>query len=333
VLGYVGEASGQEAPGAQAGSDLSPAAQALFEQAMRLMDEGRFSEACPKLKEVVRLYPPGVGGKLRLAECYEAAGLLASAWAAYHSAEAAAALAGQAARSQKAAARASEIEPRLSRLTIIVPESLATTPELRVTIDDRLVAPAEWGAAVPIDGGVHVVATTAAGKAPWEARVEVASEAARVDVTVALGDAIPVPPDVAPTGAPPPAKPRVAQLIPPWAWGTSTGGLGLAIVGAALRIDVQVVQSYQEARCNNDLLHCARADPTYHPGPDNNRKHLEFGLFVGFTTAGAVAVASTVAAVVAMRAARPTSERSGRRFVVTPVVSTRAGGLGASGEF
>jgi hypothetical protein len=104
-------------------------------------------------------------------------------------------------------------------------------------------------------------------------------------------------------------------------------------VGAALRIDVQVVQSYQEARCNHDLQHCARADPTYHPAADNNRKHIEFGLFVGLTTVGALAVASTAAALVATRAARATSDHSARRFLVTPLVSTRAGGLSIIGDF
>src|SRR5690242_15851378 len=71
------------------------AAQAIFDSAQALMASHNYAEACPKLEEVVRLVPSGVGAKVQLAKCYDEAGRLASAWAAYLVAENAASTAGQ----------------------------------------------------------------------------------------------------------------------------------------------------------------------------------------------------------------------------------------------
>src|SRR5258708_31530603 len=58
------------------------AAQALFDAAKRLVHEGRFAEACPKLEESQKL-DPAIGTHYALADCYEKAGRLATAWVAY----------------------------------------------------------------------------------------------------------------------------------------------------------------------------------------------------------------------------------------------------------
>src|SRR4051794_13843510 len=63
------------------------AAQAVFDSAQGLMAAREYAAACPKLEEVVRLVPAGVGAKLQLAKCYDEAGRVASAWAAYVVAE------------------------------------------------------------------------------------------------------------------------------------------------------------------------------------------------------------------------------------------------------
>jgi hypothetical protein len=91
------------APPAVAQDDA--AAERLYEVATAAMDKGDYATACPKLEEVVRLVPDGIGAKLTLAECYEGAGRLASAWAVYGTARAVAAKAGQPDREKKAAAK------------------------------------------------------------------------------------------------------------------------------------------------------------------------------------------------------------------------------------
>jgi thioredoxin-like negative regulator of GroEL len=82
------------------------AAQALYDKAVEQMAAKSFAEACPKLEEVTRLMPEGLGAKLTLAECYEGQGKLASAWLQYALVEAAAGRADQGERQRLAGERA-----------------------------------------------------------------------------------------------------------------------------------------------------------------------------------------------------------------------------------
>jgi hypothetical protein len=160
------------------------AAQVLFDQAQAAMDKKDYASACPKLEEVTRVLPNGVGGLLTLARCYEGAGKLASAWSGYLVAQSAAAQAKRPELERQARERVVALKPKLAQLTINVPEAMRGPTGLSITRDGVPIGAAQWGTPVPVDKGKHVVVATAAGKQRWEREVDVAANGAAVSVDV-----------------------------------------------------------------------------------------------------------------------------------------------------
>src|SRR5262245_30897133 len=116
--------------GAEATASEKATAQALFDEGRKLASSGRFAEACPKLEESLRL-DPGIGTRFHLANCYERAGRTASAWTTFLEVAAAAKEAKQPEREKVARDRASALEPKLSRLTIVAGGKGAEALEIR----------------------------------------------------------------------------------------------------------------------------------------------------------------------------------------------------------
>lgn len=147
------------------GTENKTAAEALFTEGRRLMDQGRFAEACKKLESSQKL-DPGAGTLMNLAACYEKNGQSASAWVTYKDAASA-----SAARhpdwAAQAMARVGELEPKLSKLTIDV----TPTPGIVVTRDGITVDAAMYGVAIPVDPGPHTIDATSAGYKPFHADV------------------------------------------------------------------------------------------------------------------------------------------------------------------
>ncbi len=159
---------------AQSAQDKA-AAQALFNEGKRLMSEGNYEAACPKLVASLELVP-GLGTRGKLAECYEKAGQTASAWAQYREVAALAKRAGDSRREQVATQRADRLEAQLAYLTIDVPGD-ARVPGLIVKLDGNVIKAGAFGTPVAVDPGAHQVEATATGYEPWSSEVEVAAEA------------------------------------------------------------------------------------------------------------------------------------------------------------
>ncbi len=151
-----------------------PAAQALFDDAKRLMAAGQYSEACPILQESERL-APGVGTKFNLADCHQHVGRTATAWAEFIAAASGARLRGQTDREEVARARARALEAHLARLIIEVPPA-ARTSGLEVKRDGEAVGASQWDREIPVDPGPHLVEARE-GTRSWQATVDVAPEA------------------------------------------------------------------------------------------------------------------------------------------------------------
>jgi len=170
----------------------SATAQALFDQAKKLMAAGKYDEACPKLAESQRL-DPGIGTKYNLADCYEKQGKLATAWGLFLEVAAESKAAGQPDREKVARGRAETLKPKLPYLSITVADG--ATAGLEVKRDDIVVGQAQLDTPIPVDPGKHTVSATAPGKKPWQATVTTTKAGATETVQVpALEDA--------PAGAP-----------------------------------------------------------------------------------------------------------------------------------
>jgi hypothetical protein len=187
----VDVARAEPTPGAAA------AAQALFEEGTRLLQAGQATDACPKLEESQRL-DPAPGTLFHLSDCYERTGRTASAWAGFLAVAGAARAAGREQHEAAARKRASALEPRLVRLTIVV---RAAASGLQLTRNGEVIGRGSWDAAVPIDPGRHTIRATAPGRRAWVTTVDTRSEAPAFTVEVP-----PLPRDAAPATAPPPPR-------------------------------------------------------------------------------------------------------------------------------
>jgi hypothetical protein len=152
-------------------------ADALYRQARDLMAAGDYARACPKFAESQRL-DPATGTLLNLAACHEKQGRLATAWLEYSDAVFAARRDGREDRVAYAEERARALEPKLSRLTLLLAAD-ADEPNLEIELDGASVGRAVIGAPTPVDPGSHTVRATAPGKKAWSQTLQLEGEAAQ----------------------------------------------------------------------------------------------------------------------------------------------------------
>jgi hypothetical protein len=250
-------------------------AEALFEEGRRLMASRDFTAACPKFAESQSL-EPAPGTALNLATCYERAGKLASAWAAFRTAQAAAQTAKQAARARAAEKKADALEPKLSRLIISVGPA-ARVSGLEIRCDGEPVRQAEWEVAVPHDGGKHDIEASAPGMQTWKTHIDLAPSEQNLTVEVPILQSEPPPkvePPPAPASGPPELKP-LPSVSPPVQEssggaqrivGISLAGLGAvsAGVGAYAGLTANSTYNHAASMCSpTNPPACTRDSPAF----------------------------------------------------------------------
>jgi hypothetical protein len=194
----------------------------LFEEATAELKAGSYASACPKLERVVERIPAGIGAKLALGDCYLGAGRLASAQRAYVGAEAAAAAAGNSTRQGEARLKAEAVTPKLGRLLVEL------APEARA--HDGFTVPlsaAEFGIAVALDAGEHVVVASATGRSSRELRIAVV-DGANAKVRIDALEPLPATDAAVFDARPPSAIPREEGLGTQEVTGLVLGVAGLA---------------------------------------------------------------------------------------------------------
>jgi hypothetical protein len=161
----------------------SATAQALFDQGRKLMAQERWAEACPKLEESQRLDPAG-GTLLHLALCREHEGRIATAWALYQDALAQANHDGRKDRAKIAQEHVDSLAPRLPRMLLRIPPGDRRAEGFTLTRDDVTVGEAQWGEALPVDPGAHVLTAKATGRRPWSQTIEIPSRPQQVTLEI-----------------------------------------------------------------------------------------------------------------------------------------------------
>jgi hypothetical protein len=332
VTGWVGLAAGgavlllATSAIAQDGASKA-AAEIAFEEGKKLMKGGRYAEACPKFAESSKL-DPGVGILFYLADCYEKAGLTASAWAAFREATAAARVAGQADREKIGRDRSAALEPRLAKLTIVVPKA-ADLPGLEVKRDGVTIGRALWESPVPTDPGSHRIDATSPGRRPW-ATEQVAKEGATATVAVPVLEPEPIANAPATPGTPPAPTPEGPA---PSTWSAqrtaAVAAAGVGVVGIGLGAGFGISAIVQHAgyvkECPQD--HCLTLQGVTDHDSAARAATISTAAFSAGLAAGATGV---VLWLTAPKAARPASSGA---ILALPVVGRSSAGAVIAGRW
>jgi hypothetical protein len=246
-----------------------------------------------------------VGTLLNLARCYQANGQVATAWATFREAAAAARAGGQPDREARARSEASALEPQLPRLTIQVDDTAERTDVLR---DGVPVPRGIWGVAVPVDPGPHRIEARSPGKKPWSDTVAIAKAAsAAIRVPVLAVDPtykdVPSSTVVARDGEVS-ARPSATQRD----LGMILGGVGVVGIAAGGYFGLRAISQWHDSRdaCKGELSHCPNADgPRLHD--DANRSATIST--IAFAAGGAALATGAVLYFTAPKAGRATALR------------------------
>lgn len=276
-------------------------AESLFVEARRLMADGDFATACPKLRESNEL-DPQLGTLLNLGKCYEQNGQVASAWATFTELARLADRAGQAARASYASERIEALEPMLAYVTIRL---VSPVPRVTVRIDDELLSTAVLGTPLPLDPGRHRLAVEAPDHEPWSRVLEV-TPSSRQDVEVPpLERVSPEParavatiPVFLPPPPPPPSPPLAVHAedtaSSPW-WPAAVAGYVVAGAGVVVGgvTGILALEAGGSLDCPGGACPPSDADRLSRATTLANVSN------VGFAVAGASAIFAVVATVIA----------------------------------
>jgi hypothetical protein len=166
----------------QAHADIKDAEE-LFRQGKAEMAKANYDKACPMFAESYK-QDPAMGTLLNLALCHEAIGRIASAWGEWRAVEqqARAAVPPREDRIKMAKEHAEKLEPRLSRIKVLVPAD-ARVDGLTIKIDGEAKGEPLWNG-IPVDPGTRMIIVSAPGKKTLTREVKIDDEGVVVPLTI-----------------------------------------------------------------------------------------------------------------------------------------------------
>jgi serine/threonine-protein kinase len=284
----------------------SATATMLFNDGKRLMGEGQFAEACPKLEESQRL-DPAIGTQFNLADCYDHVGKTATSWALFVDVASSLHASGDTRREKVARERAAALEPKLSKLTILAPKNVTG---LEVRRNGEVLGGAVWGNAIPVDPGSYTIEASAPGKKKWSSVAAVGPNGAAVTVTIpelvepASADPVAVPVTTTTTTTPnasaPPASEAATTTTPdttPASSGSTqrtlalvAGGVGVVGLGLGSVFGLQAFskQSDSKSHCVGTVCDAEGVAAHDDAASAGTLSTIMFGAGLAFVATGAV---------------------------------------------
>jgi hypothetical protein len=289
----------------------------LFDEGRLLLDQGRWAEACDKFKGSYERKQTA-GKAFNLSVCEEKQGHLVKA--AQWMSDGLSLLEPNDARLAGGAARRDELEHRLGRLIVTLPQSAPAGIE--VSVDGVRI---EVGKRTPVDPGKRVITTRAPGRTEGRTEAEVA-EAASLQVEAPIGPPAAITPMPLPER--PPSKPPPAKPLAPTRDGASQRIAGAAVTGLGLASLVGFGVTAGLVSSKHTAFESA-SSPTERESLASEGRKLEIaeavllGLGIAASATGVVVIAT------APRRSTTASFRARPSFAVAP----REASLGVRGEF
>ncbi len=317
---------GARVAGAQpSGTDVATA-QALFEDGKRLMQEGKYADACPKLVESQRL-DPGGGTLLAIALCHEGEGKTATAWADFNIALTEARKDKRPEREAAATEHIKALDAKLTKARIIVTKKVEG---LEVRRDGTLVGEAQWGTPLPIDPGDHQFEASAPGKVTWKQTFPLKGEGQTLDVVVpSLDDDLsvkPNPPPLPPSGnvQPPPPVIEEQSGSSQKTWALVAGGVGVVGLGVGTIFYVLASSKWSDAEkvCPNNKC----------TNPQNLDLGKDAATQADVATVGFIVGGLGIAAAAALWLTAPNDAPKVGKVRVLPYAGTSGGGIAVGGS-
>lgn len=289
-------------------------AEALFVEAERLESTGKIPEACDAFEASNRI-EPRAGTLIRLGQCREAQKRLVSAWSAYKDSLT---RVKDPSKRQLAEQRIAALEPRLSYLTVLVPDE-SRVDGLVIKRNGKPLDAVLWNRAAPVDGGVYTISGHAPGHEEWSTTVEVAVEADKASIEVPrfkelrkLVEETPAGPETQPEAvdaAPGMFTPRRKAAL-------GVGGVGVLALAGGLVFGMQAKGLEDEAfmLCPDPEVACADAAQAQDKLDSGRSKALLAN--VAYGVGGAAIVGAAVLWFTG--APKATSERVGIRPTLAP---------------
>lgn len=328
------------AASAQVSAADAQTAQQLFDQGRVLMEQSKFSQACPLFAESQRL-DPGGGTLTNLALCHEKEGRLSLALTEFEAALAQAVKDKRRDREAIARERIAAISVKVPRLLITIAPG-ADMPGLVVKLDGNELKREQLGTTLTVDPGVHRIDVSAPGRKAGTFVIPIGESTTKPFEIPALAEdgsatvggcppgsewtgricqpvqqARPVPPPPPPV-EPAPAPAEVTRQSP---WFYTTLGLAIAAGGTSIVTGLMALsaQDSYKSKCVANRSFCP--DPS---GADDASRAKDLA-WVSTITLGVAIVSGIVA--IALPKEHVTPEKPKTEITVVPSVS------GVSGTF